>query len=195
MSSMSNNPIWAKETKALCDIALECGLVEETKWDKPAFTLDGKIILVVQAFKKYAAMLFVKGALIDDGKGILTKTGKNTVVGRQIKVTSQEEILKLKNEIKKYIKKAIEVEKSGKKLDSEISSAKPDVPTELQEYFDEMPDFKAAWDKLTPGRQKGYLMFFNDAKYEETRRNRIEKYIDSIFDGYGLHDRYLGKTK
>lgn len=192
---MGNNPKWKKEEDYLRKIAASCGLKEEIKWEKPSYTLNGKIVLVIQAFSDYIAVMFVKGVLMEDGKGVLTKIGPNTIVGRHIKLTSLQEIKDMESTIKKYIEIAIEVEKSGKKIEFNVAESRIAIPFELQEFFEELPEFKEAWDRLTPGRQKGYLIYFNDAKYEDTRRNRIEKYIDQIMDGVGMHDLYKAKKK
>ena len=183
------NPKWHKEIQELRRIASECGLEEEIKWDKPTFTLNGKNVVIVQGFNKYFAFLFVKGVLIDDGKDILVKVGANTNIARQIRFTSMQELKDMELVVKNYIKKAIEAEKSGKKVPKE-KNTEFILPAELEDKLEEMPNLREAWEKLTPGRKKSYLLHFNGTKNSETREARIERCIDKILDGVGFNERY-----
>jgi uncharacterized protein YdeI (YjbR/CyaY-like superfamily) len=184
---------WQKETEELRRIILGCGLTEELKWSKPCYAHEGGNIVVIQGFKAYCAVLFFKGALLKDPKGILIKTGKNTIVGRQIRFTDVQEIVKKEAVLKSYIRRAIEVEKSGLKV--EVEKAPVAVPIELQKKLEGNPALKTAFEALTPGRQRGYLFYFSQPKQSKTREARIEKCIPLIFDGMGLMDEYLSRKK
>ena len=178
---------WKEEMTQLRELSLETGLVEELKWGKPCYTLNGKNVVLIQGFKEYMALLFLKGTLIDDGKGILIKTGENTEVGRQIRFHNLKEVTDLKSEINDYIQKAIAAEKVGLK----VPKGKPTelvLPIEFQKKMNEMPELEEFFETLTPGRQKTYARYFADAKRTETREARIIKYIPKILDGKGLND-------
>jgi uncharacterized protein YdeI (YjbR/CyaY-like superfamily) len=178
---------WQGESAKLREIALSCPLTEELKWGKPCYAFEGSNVVIIQGFKEYCALLFFKGVLINDPEGILKKTGENTVVGRQIRFTNAAQITKQKSVLKAYIQQAIEVEKSGLKLER---AEKPeiDLPAELETRFKEMPDLKTAFDALTPGRQRAYIFFFSSAKQSATRASRIEKCTKQILSGKGLMD-------
>ena len=179
---------WKKELKALRKVLLECGLSEDLKWGKPCYMHEEHNVVVIQAFKSYFALLFFKGVLLKDPEGILQKTGKNTEVGRQIRFLDSEEIEKLAPTIKKYIREAIKIEKAGLKVDTK-AKAKPQLPQELKSKFKEVPKLKAAFEALTPGRQKGYCIYFSSAKQPKTREARIEKSVSKILAGVGVNDR------
>jgi len=178
---------WKKELEQMRTIALDCGLTEELKWDKPCYSFEKSNVVLIQGFSKYCAFLFFKGVLLKDPNGILKKTGVNTHVGRQIRFTNVEEIVKLKAILKKYIKQAIEVEKSGLKVKPR-KNTELTIPEEFQKKLDEIPHLKTAFNALTPGRQRGYIFYFAAAKQSKTRESRIEKCMDLIFDGVGLND-------
>jgi uncharacterized protein YdeI (YjbR/CyaY-like superfamily) len=180
---------WQKEMRELRKIILDCGLAEELKWSKPCYAFEGGNVVIIQGFKAYCALLFFKGALLKDPNHILVKTGENTVVGRQIRFTSVQEIVGRKSILKAYINQAIEVERAGLKVDVE-KKAEIKIPEELQNKFNKTPALKTAFEALTPGRQRGYIFYFNEAKQSQTREARIEKCTPLIFDGMGLHDEY-----
>lgn len=185
---------WEKEYKKLHDTVLACGLEEDFKWKHPCYTLNGENVVLIHGFKDYCALLFIKGALMKDPKKILIQQTKNVQERRQIRFTSLAEIKKMEPTIKAYIKEAIRVERSGEKLELK-KTEDYDVPRELKNKFDEMPRFKEAFESLTPGRQRGYLLYFSGAKQSTTRSERIEKYLDAILDGIGLNDDYSGNKK
>ena len=179
---------WRAEVEALRAIVLSCGLTEELKWGQPCYTLDGKNIVLIHGFKEYCALLFMKGALLKDPKGILIQQTKNVQSGRQIRFTRVDEINKLATALKGYVKNAIEVEKAGlsvvKKTTDEF-----ETPQEWLDTVDNDPDLKEAFDELTPGRQRGYLLYFSGAKQSKTRQDRINKSARRIHAGKGLLDR------
>lgn len=178
---------WQKEMKKLRSIALDCGLEEELKWGKPCYTFGGKNIVVIQGFKDYCALLFIKGYLLKDPDGILVKTGENTVVGRQARYTDAKEIVKQQAALKACIFEAIEVEKAGIRPPAK-KEAKPDIPGEFQKKLDKTPALKKAFAALTPGRQKAYIIYISQAKQSKTRESRIEKCAPQILKGKGLMD-------
>jgi uncharacterized protein YdeI (YjbR/CyaY-like superfamily) len=178
---------WTKELKQLRTLVLDCGLTEEVKWGVPCYTFDNRNILVVSALKDYCSLSFFKGALIEDTKGILDKPGENTQSARLIKFKTVREISDLKPVLKYYIRQAIEVEKNGLKVDLKAKSELI-VPVELQQKLDERPALHAAFASLTPGRQRGYILYFTAAKQSKTRESRIEKWSPHILEGRGLHD-------
>ncbi|HET6256430.1 MAG TPA: DUF1801 domain-containing protein [Puia sp.] len=178
---------WQKEMEKLRKIALECGLTEELKWGKPCYTSEGKNIIVIQGFKEYCALLFLKGYLLNDPDGILIKTGENTVVGRQIRFTAVREIVRLEATLKTYIYQAIEVERSGVKP-AVKKEPKLNIPEEFQTRLDKTPTLKKAFNALSPGRQKAYVIYFSAPKQSKTRETRIEKCMRQILAGKGLND-------
>jgi uncharacterized protein YdeI (YjbR/CyaY-like superfamily) len=184
---------WREEMTELRKIILDCGLTEDLKWSKPCYAHDGGNVVVIQGFKAYCALLFCKGALLKDPKGILVKTGENTVVGRQIRFNSVQEVVKQEAALKSYIHQAIEVEKKGLKV--EVEKVKVPVPAELQKKLETNHALKTAFEALTPGRQRAYLFYFSQPKQAKTREARIEKCIPLIFDGIGLMDEYLSRKK
>lgn len=185
---------WQKETAKLRAILLGCGLGEELKWGKPCYTFQENNVVVIQGFKAYCALLFFKGVLMKDPKSILVKTGENTRVGRQIRFTSLQEIVKLEPVLKTYIHQAIELEKAGAKVELKDDDGVK-MPEELQNKLAELPALKKAFTTLTPGRQRAYIYYFSAAKQSPTRTARIEKYIPLILKGRGMHDDYAAANK
>jgi uncharacterized protein YdeI (YjbR/CyaY-like superfamily) len=178
---------WKEEFEALRTIVLDCGLTEDFKWMHPCYTLDDKNIVLIHGFKEYCALLFHKGALLKDPHGILIQQTENVQAARQIRFTSVEQIEEMQLIIKTYIDEAIEVEKAGLEIVYKQTN-EFNMPEELQNKFSEIPDLKTAFEALTPGRQKGYLLYFSSAKQSKTRDARIEKFIPNILDGKGLDD-------
>lgn len=178
---------WKNELQALRQIALNSGLKEELKWKQPCYTLNGKNILIVSAFKESCVINFMKGALMKDPEKILEMPGENSNSARFIRFTNLEKVFSLENSIKEYIQEAIEIEKSGAKI---ISKKVEDYPTpdELIEVFKTDQLFEKAFKTLTPGRQKAYLMHYSSAKQSTTRFSRIEKTKEAIFNGKGLNE-------
>lgn len=179
--------LWTKELIELRRIANDCGLTEECKWGVPCYTYQSKNILLIGAFKEFCSLSFFKGSLIQDTHQILSKPGDNSQATRFAKYTHYKDILKDEDALKEYIFQAIEIEKAGLKV-----SFKPvseyEMPDELTQKFKELPEFKQAFEALTPGRQKGYLLHFAQAKQSKTRESRIEKCMPQIFKGKGLND-------
>lgn len=182
---------WQEELKALRPIILGCGLTEELKWGVPSYTFEndknsGNIVLI-HAFKDYCAVLFFKGALLKDAKGILVQQTKNVQSARQIRFTSVQQISELTATLKTYIAEAIDVEKAGLKMPKKATTEFA-MPEEFQAKLDASPALKAAFEALTPGRQRGYLLHFAAAKQAKTRTARVEKYMPQILNGKGLDD-------
>ncbi len=178
---------WQAEFNALRKIALETGLDEELKWGHPCYTLKGKNVVLMHGFKDYCALLFHKGALLKDDSGILVQQTENVQGARQIRFTGLKEIKKLAPVLKAYIHEAVSVEKAG--LEVPMKATKEFVmPKEFAQALKEMPDLKKAFQALTPGRQRGYLLYFSSAKQEKTRMARVEKNVDRILAGKGLED-------
>ena len=178
---------WEKELEKLRLIVLDCGLEEELKWGVPCYTFQKRNIVLIHAFKDYCALLFFKGSLLKDEKGILIQQTENVQVARQIRFTNVKQIDKLKPSLKAYIFEAIEVEKSG--LRAKLK--KPNefkVPEEFQKKLDKVASLKKAFYGLTPGRQRAYLLYFAAPKQSKTREARIEKYKPQILKGKGLND-------
>ncbi|MGN7885789.1 YdeI/OmpD-associated family protein [Dyadobacter sp. 22481] len=176
---------WRDVIEQLRTIALDCGLTEEFKWGKPCYSFEGTNIVVIQGFKAYCALLFMKGYLLSDPENVLIKTGENTKVGRQIRFETAQDVLALEPVLRAYIREAVQAEQSGLKV--EIDKSLP-APTELQDTFDEIPALKKAFDALTPGRQRAYIIYFSASKQSQTRQLRIEKSIERILNGKGLND-------
>jgi len=178
---------WQEEYSALRNIVLDCELTEEFKWMHPCYTLEKKNIVLIHGFKDYCALLFHKGALLKDAHGILIQQTENVQAARQIRFTSVQEIVGMETIIKEYIREAIEVEKAG--LEVPMKEHKEYIiPEELQNKFDEMPTLKTAFEELTPGRQRAYILHFSQPKQSKTRVSRIEKCTQQILDGKGLND-------
>lgn len=178
---------WQRELKLLRRILLDCRLTEELKWGVPCYTHKGNIVLL-SAFKEYCALGFFKGALLSDSEGILEKPGENTQESRLIKFTSPEQVKRLEPVLKAYIFEAIEVERAGLKMDPKLKSA-PGIPDEFRQKLDKLPALKAAFEALTPGRQRAYNLYFSAAKQSKTRTARIEKCIPDILKGKGFNER------
>jgi uncharacterized protein YdeI (YjbR/CyaY-like superfamily) len=184
---------WQAEMKALRAMLIEFPLTEELKWGKPCYAFEKSNIILIGSFKQYLGLLFFKGALLKDAKGLLVKPGENTQGGRLLKFTSVQEINKLTTTIKSYIKEAIEIEKKGLKI--EPINTELVLPEELLAQFKKSASFKKAFNALTPGRQRAYNMFFTAAKQAATRETRIEKYKDQIMSGKGINDCTCGLSQ
>ena len=185
---LSESLKWHEEFVKLRSIALDCELTEEFKWMHPCYTYEKKNIVLIHGFKEYCALLFHKGALLKDSHRILIQQTKNVQAARQIRFTNLQEIVELEPILKAYIYEAVEVERSGVELKYK-KTEDFDVPEEFQTKLDEIPALKTAFEALTPGRQKGYLLYFSAPKQTSTRERRIEKYMQKILDGKGLNDR------
>ena len=179
---------WQQEMKLLREICLDCGLTEEFKWMHPCYTFQGKNVVLIHGFKEYCALLFHKGVLLKDTNNILIQQTENVQSARQIRFTSLQEIIDLKSTIKAYIFEAMEVEKAGLEVPMKKTSEFK-MPDEFKVALDNDPDLKAAFQGLTPGRQRGYLLYFSQAKQSTTRTSRVEKYIPKILQGKGLNDQ------
>lgn len=188
---LNNLKKWQEELISLHEIIVDCGLTEDFKWMHPCYTNNDKNIVLIHGFKNYCAILFPKGALLKDSEAILIQQTENTQSARQIRFTETSEILELKPIIKDYIKEAVAVEKSGLKMKNKKVSDF-ETPEELEEKFEVNPEFKNAFNNLTVGRQKGYLLHFAKPKQSKTRLSRIEKNTKRILDGYGLNDCTCG---
>jgi len=178
---------WQEELEKLRAIILDCGLTEELKWGVPCYSFDKNNIVLIHAFKDYCAILFFKGVLLKDSKKILIQQTKNVQSARQIRFSDIKEIVKMQATIKAYIHEAIEVEKAGLQVDLK-KTAEYSVPEEFQKKLNKVPALKTAFKALTPGRQRGYLLYFSAAKQSKTREARVEKYIPQILTGKGLDD-------
>lgn len=178
---------WQEELKQLRLIVLDCGLDEELKWGVPCYTFENSNIVLIHVFKEYCALLFFKGALLSDTNGILIQQTKNVQAARQIRFTRIQEIIGMKAVVKTYIYEAIEVEKAGLKVNFKKNTELA-IPEEFQHKLDEIPALKTAFDALTPGRQRGYNLYFSAPKQSKTRESRVEKYMQQILNGKGLDD-------
>ena len=178
---------WQEEYNKLREIILDCDLIEELKWGQPCYTFEKSNIVLIHGFKEYCALLFFKGALLKDPKGILVQQTENVQAARQIRFTNVAEIVKMKPILKKYIYEAIEVEEAGLKVELKKTTEFA-MPEEFQKKLDKNRALKTAFYELTPGRQRGYLLYFSKAKQSKTRESRIEKYMQHILDGKGLDD-------
>jgi uncharacterized protein YdeI (YjbR/CyaY-like superfamily) len=179
---------WQEELQQLRRMVLECGLTEEVKWGVPCYTFQSKNILLIHIFKEYCALNFFKGALLPDPNGILVQQTENVQAGRQIRFTEVQEIVALEPVLKAYVQEAIAVEKAGRNVQLKKTS-EFSVPEEFQQKLAELPALKTAFEALTPGRQRGYLLHFSQPKQAKTRIARIEKYLPRIFEGKGYQDR------
>jgi uncharacterized protein YdeI (YjbR/CyaY-like superfamily) len=178
---------WHEEFEKLRMIILDCGLSEELKWGQPCYSLGKSNIVLIHGFKEYCAVLFFKGALLNDVKGILIQQTENVQAARQIRFTNIREIVKLESILKAYIYEAIEVEKAGLKVPLK-KTAEYKIPEELKKKLDTTPALKTAFYALTPGRQRGYMLYFSAPKQSKTRESRIEKSMEQILNGKGLND-------
>jgi len=178
---------WQKEYKKLRKIILDCGLNEELKWGQPCYTHENGNIVLVHGFKDYCAMLFFKGALLNDPNDILIQQTKNVQSARQIRFTNVQEIGKMEKTLKAYVYEAIEVERAGLKVKLKKTSDY-EIPAEFQTRLKKKPALKKAFDALTPGRQRQYIYYFSQPKQSKTRESRVEKYAQKILNGKGLED-------
>ncbi|MEC1807505.1 YdeI family protein [Bacillus subtilis] len=178
---------WKEEFEKLRTIILDCELTEDFKWMHPCYTYNNKNVVLIHGFKEYCALLFHKGALLQDAHGILIQQTENVQAARQIRFTNIQEINELENILNAYIHEAIEIEKAGLKVEVN-KNIELNIPEELQNKFDEIPALKTAFEALTPGRQRAYTLYFSQAKQSKTRESRVEKYVQKILDGKGLKD-------
>jgi len=184
---MSRAKNWQEEFIKLRSIVLDCDLTEDFKWMHPCYTFEDKNIVLIHGFKEYCAFLFHKGALLKDEKGILIQQTENVQAARQIRFTNVQQIIDMEEILKTYIYEAIEVEKSGVEVEFK-KNTEYIVPEEFQMKLDENPELKTAFEELTPGRQRAYLLYFAAPKQSKTRVTRVEKYIPQILDRKGLKD-------
>jgi uncharacterized protein YdeI (YjbR/CyaY-like superfamily) len=177
---------WGEEFEELRTIILDCGLSEELKWGQACYTFQKKNIVLIHGFKEYCAMLFFKGALLQDPNGILIQQTKNVQAARQIRFTSARQIARMKPVLKSYIYEAIEVERAGLKVPFK-KTAEFKIPEEFQKELDKTPALKTAFAALTPGRQRAYIFYFSQPKQSKTRASRVEKSIRQILRGKEAH--------
>lgn len=178
---------WQEEFEKLRMIILDCQLTEELKWGVPCYTAEKRNIVLIHGFKEYCAILFIKGSLLKDAHGILIKQTENVQAARQIRFTNVYEIVAMENILKDYIYEAIEVERSGMEVDLK-KNIEFIIPKEFKNKFDEIPALKIAFEALTPGRQRAYILYFSSPKQSKTRESRVEKCIQQILFGKGLND-------
>jgi len=178
---------WQQELAHLRTIILDCGLIEELKWGVPCYTLQNSNVVLIHVFKEYCAVLFIKGTLLSDPNGILIQQTENVQAGRQIRFTDVRDIVEMETIIKAYVHEAIEVQKSGLKVDFK-KSTELIYPEEFEMKLNEIPALKTAFDALTPGRQRAYILHFTAPKQPITRVSRIEKCLPQILAGKGLND-------
>ncbi|NJJ38161.1 YdeI/OmpD-associated family protein [Paenibacillus apii] len=178
---------WQEEFEKLRMIILDCELTEDFKWMHPCYTFEKKNIVLIHGFKEYCALLFHKGALLKDTHGILIQQTENVQAARQIRFTNFREIVEMETILKAYIYEAIEVEKAGLEVNFK-KHTEFNIPEEFQNKLDEIPDLKTAFEALTPGRQRAYILYFSEPKQSKTRVSRVEKYMQKILGGKGLND-------
>jgi uncharacterized protein YdeI (YjbR/CyaY-like superfamily) len=178
---------WQEELEKLRKITLDCQLTEELKWGVPCYTFQESNIVLIHIFKEYCALLFFKGALLKDAKGILIQQTKNTQASRQIRFTNVREIIEMEPIVKAYINEAIDVEKAGLKVNYK-KTREFIIPDEFQNKLDAIPALKTAFDALTPGRQRAYILHFSAPKQSKTREARVERCMEQILNGKGLND-------
>ncbi|MFI5132085.1 MAG: YdeI family protein [Chitinophagales bacterium] len=183
----SKDTKWQKEYAKLRTTILDCGLTEELKWGCPCYTFGKSNIVLIHGFKEYCALLFFKGALLNDANGILIQQTKNVQSARQVRFTNMREIVQKERVLKAYVFEAIEVEKAGLKVKLKKTSEYK-IPEEFQKKLNKTPALKTAFNALTPGRQRGYIFYFSQAKQSKTREARVEKYMKQILNGKGLND-------
>lgn len=181
---------WQEEFNKLRMTILDCQLTEELKWGCPCYTFQKSNIVLIHGFKDYCAILFIKGALLNDDNGILIQQTENVQAGRQVRFTNVREIVEMEPIIKAYIYEAIEVEKAGLKVNFKKNTELL-FPEEFQNKLDEIPALKTAFDALTPGRQRAYNLYFSAPKQSKTRESRVEKCMPQILNGMGLNDQYI----
>ena len=178
---------WQQALDKLRIILLDCGLTEELKWGVPCYSFQNSNVVLIHVFKEYCALLFFKGALLNDAKGMLIQQTKNTQATRQIRFTNALQVVEMEHFLKTYVYEAIEIEKSGLKVDFKKTEEFL-VPQEFQDKLDGIPALKTAFEGLTPGRQRGYILYFSAPKQSKTRESRVEKYMQHILQGKGLND-------
>ena len=178
---------WQEAYAELRTLVLDCGLTEELKWGCPCYTFEGGNVVLIHGFKDYCALLFMKGALLNDPAGILVQQTENVQASRQIRFTNVTEIVNNESILKAYIREAIANEKAGLKVELKPTTEFK-MPDEFKLALDEMPELKTAFEALTPGRQRGYLLFLSTPKQSKTRQERIDKYVPKILSGKGLDD-------
>ncbi|WP_391202710.1 YdeI/OmpD-associated family protein [Psychrobacillus sp. L4] len=178
---------WKEEYEQLRNIVLDCELTEEFKWMHPCYTFEKKNIVLIHGFKEYCAILFNKGVLLKDAHGILIQQTENVQAARQIRFTNVQEIVEMEDILKAYIYEAIEVEKAGLEVNFK-KNTEYIIPGELQNKFDDILELKTAFEALTPGRQRAYILHFSQPKQSKTRESRVEKCMQQILDGKGLND-------
>ena len=178
---------WQEEIRKLRTIVLDCGLTEELKWGCPSYMFQKSNIVLIHVFKEYCALLFFKGALLNDANGILIQQTENVQSARQVRFTNLKEIGKLEKILKAYIYEAIEVEKAGLKVELKKTTAYT-TPEEFENKLNEMPALKIAFKALTPGRQRAYLLHFSQPKQSKTRQSRVTNCMQDILNGKGLND-------
>lgn len=179
--------VWTEEYNLARDIVIKAGLEEDFKWWEPAYTFEGHVVLIIHGFKNYFAFNFFKGSLLKDPHNVLSQQSENSSATRQLRFNSVEEIQEAKEIIRDYIFEAIEIERSGLKVDYSINKEIIIIP-ELQVFFDEDKAFEEAFYNLTVGRQRGYILYFDGAKQSKTKTTRIQKYKQHILDGKGMND-------
>jgi uncharacterized protein YdeI (YjbR/CyaY-like superfamily) len=179
---------WKEELDTLRRLILECRLTEELKWGKPGYTFQKSNIVIIIPLKECCALMFCKGALLKDPNGLLLRPGENTQAGRWIKFTGVREIVEMETILKAYIYEAIEVEKAGLEVNYKKTSEFK-IPEEFQNKLDKIPALKTAFEALTPGRQRAYILYFSSAKQSKTRESRVEKWMQQILSGKGLNDQ------
>ena len=184
----SKDQKWQEEFEKLRMIILDCGLTEELKWGVPCYTFEKRNIVLIHVFKEYCALLFFKGALLKDPNGILIQQTKNVQSARQVRFTNVREIVQMEPILKAYIYEAVEIEKAGLKVNFKKTSEFI-IPEEFQNQLDEVPEMKTAFDALTPGRQRAYLLYFSAPKQSKTRESRVGKYTRQILNGKELNDQ------
>lgn len=180
---------WSEILQALMGIARSMGLEETVKWGVPCYMIDGKVVFLISALKESSVISFFKGVLLDDPKSLLVKPGPNSHAGRYLKFTSPSEVVAKEEDIRWFMDQAIKAEREG--LPMPAREIGMEIPEALEKYFAQDTVFRDAFEALTPGRQRGYLIYFNGAKQEQTRISRIEKCIPNILHGIGLHDHYM----
>ncbi|HRJ40628.1 MAG: YdeI family protein [Caldilineaceae bacterium] len=178
---------WKAEFEKLRTIILECDLTEELKWGHPCYALEGSNIVLMHGFKEYCALLFMKGALMQDPNGILVQQTENVQSARQIRFTALQEIVEMEAVLKAYVTEAVRVEKAGLQVEFK-QPTDFEFPEEFIDKLEEVPGLQDAFEALTPGRQRGYLLHFSGAKQSKTRTARIEKWVPAILEGKGIND-------
>jgi uncharacterized protein YdeI (YjbR/CyaY-like superfamily) len=191
---LRNSKKWSKELSLLQEILLECGLTEEFKWRQPCYLFGATNVCILGSYKKFCSLAFFKGVLLNDAEQLMVSPGVNSQSVKMFKFQSSEEIRELRHLIKSTVYEAIEIEKAGLKVEKDQNN-KPQIPEELTAQMEKDPVLKSAFESLTPGRQRAYLIFFEEAKQSKTKVARIEKYIPRILKGKGMNDCICGHSK